>query len=474
MNRRDFLKAGGFSAAMLAFHGCAETVRKGGEINKRPNFLFIYVDDMGWGDVGFNGGRFSETPHIDRLAKEGVVFTSAYTNAPNCAPSRACLMSGQYTPRHGVYTVGSAKRGRSHLRKLVPVENTVMLDPNVVTIAEALKAGGYVCGHFGKWHLGKNKRYEPGRVGDPGSQGFDDVLTTKKSGKKGQPDAHHVGQITDRAIAFMEHSGEQPFFCYVSHNTIHTPLIESPELVAKYEAKAGAGQFGKNAVIAAMIETLDKSVGRLLDKLDDLKIADNTVVFFFSDNGGLWGLSSMGPLRGGKGTLYEGGIRMPLIVRRGGAARATTRCDVPVAGIDFYPTMLDMAGAARPSKQVLDGESIVPLLSGASSVKRKAVFWHFPAYLESNYGYPGYWRTTPAGAVRSGRWKLIEFFEDGRLELYNLEEDIGETNNLAEKMPEKGEELHGLLKDWRKSVNAPVPTEPNPEYNPGAKSAMLK
>lgn len=476
MNRRDFFKTIGLGAAALAIPGCAKRAHRLGETNKRPNFLFIYVDDMGWGDTGFNGNEFCETPNIDRLAKEGVIFTSAYSNAPNCAPSRACLMSGQYTPRHGVYTVGSSERGRSSQRKLIPIKNTVVLRPDIVTIAEALKPAGYVCGHFGKWHLGKDSRSKSAGAGGPGSQGFDEVLTTKKPGKKRDrpADAHHARQITDRAIAFMQNNKDNPFFCYVSHNTIHTPLMEAPALVAKYEAKAGAGQFGKHAVIAAMIETLDKNVGRLLDKLEDLTIADNTVVFFFSDNGGLWRLSSMGPLRGGKGTLYEGGIRVPMIIRQGRTPRAPARCDVPVAGIDFYPTMLDMAGVTKPSAHLLDGQSIVPLLKGAGDLERKAIFWHFPAYLQSNYGYPGRWRTTPAGVVRCGDWKLIEFFEDGRLELYNLKEDVGEKNNLAEKIPEKTKELHDLLKNWRRSVNAPVPTELNPEYNPGAKPATGK
>jgi len=467
--RRDFLKLAGTTAASLLVSRYSAAPAKGATMTTPPSFLFIFIDDMGWGDVGFNGGKFYQTPNIDRLAKQGTVFTSAYANAPNCAPSRACLMSGQYTPRHGVYTVGSSTRGKARRRKLIPIKNKVMLDPNIVTIAEALKPAGYVCGHFGKWHLGRNKNYERGRSGDPASQGFDEVLTTRKPSKKTAPraDAHHTRQITDRAVTFIEKNKDKPFFCYVSHNTIHTPLIEDPRLVAKYKAKPESAQPGKNPVVAAMIETLDTNVGRLVDKLEDLKIADNTVVFFFSDNGGVFGLSSMGPLRAGKGTLYEGGIRVPMAVRWPSRTKPGSVCDVPVIEIDFYPTMLDMAGAAKPSSQVLDGQSLVPLFKGHADLKRQAIFWHFPAYLESNYGYPGTWRTTPAGAVRAGNYKLIEFFEDGRLELYNLKEDIGEKDNLAEKMPERTSQLHKLLKDWRKSVNAPVPTERNPLYNPG-------
>ena len=438
--------------------------------------MFILIDDLGWQSVGFMGSRYYETPNIDKLAGQGVIFTSAYTNAPNCAPTRACLMSGQYTPRHGVYTVGSSARGKAHLRKLIPIPNKVMLDLDIVTIAEALKPAGYACGHFGKWHLGKNKNYKPARPGDPGSQGFDDVFTTQKAKSNAdlKTDAHHTKMITDKAIAFIEKNKDKQFFCYVSHNTIHTPIIEAPDLVAKYQARPESKQAENNPVVAAMIETLDKNVGRMLDRLDDLKIADNTVVFFFSDNGGVLKMSSMGPLRGGKGMLYEGGIRVPMIVRRPGKANAGSVCDVPVIGVDFYPTILEMAGTAKPTGQILDGESVVPLLKGRNTLKRKAIFWHFPAYLQADYGFPGTWRTTPAGAVRQGNWKLIEFFEDGRLELYNLKDDIGERNNLAQQMPQKTKELHGLLKRWRGSVNAPVPAKLNPEYNPNKKNTKRK
>jgi arylsulfatase A-like enzyme len=214
-----------------------------------------------------------------------------------------------------------------------------------------------------------------------------------------------------------------------------------------------------------MIETLDKNVGRLIAKLNELKLADNTIVVFFSDNGGVLNHSSMGPLRGCKGTLYEGGVREPMAVRWPGNVKPGSLCDEPVMAIDFYPTFLELAGAPKPD-QILDGMSIVPLLKGKKKLKRKAIFWHFPAYLQGNYGYPGRWRTTPAGAVRAGNWKLIEYFEDGRLELYNLKKDIGEKDNLAQKNPKKTKKMHRLLKQWRESVKAPVPTKLNPEYKP--------
>lgn len=468
--RRDFLKATALTSAGVLFPSLLHAAAK--PLSKRPpNFLFIFIDDMGWADVGYNHNKFVETPNIDALAASGVVFTNAYSNAPNCAPSRACLMSGGYTPRHGIYTVGRSERGKSHNRKLIPTKNTTWLDPKVVTIAEALKPSGYVCGHFGKWHLGSDKKQVDGISTDPGSQGFDDVLVTQRASKKAKTDAHHVAQITDRAVNFMKNNADKPFFCYVAHNTIHSPLLEEAALIAKYKAKS---QNPPNSpVIAAMIETLDKNVARLLKSLDDLNIADNTVVFFFSDNGGVFGFSDMGPLRGGKGMLYEGGVREPMIVRYPGVTKAGTKCDVPVMGIDFYPTILDVANAPKPSGQILDGKSFLPLLKGRKNLDRKAIFWHFPAYLEGNYGWKHTWRTTPAGAVRAGDWKLIEYFEDGRLELYNLKNDVGEKNNLAEKMPAKTEELHNLLKNWRRSLNAPVPKILNPLYNPNLEPKRL-
>ncbi|MHC4624140.1 MAG: sulfatase [Planctomycetota bacterium] len=460
--RRDFLKAVGAGVAAITLPrmsiGADKSVRK-------PNFVLIFVDDMGYGDVGFNGGKFAETPNIDRIAKEGMIFSNAYVNAPNCAPSRACLMSGQYAPRHGIYTVGSSERGPSRHRKLIPLKNTVLLNSDIITIAEALKPAGYVNGHFGKWHLGKNKKNEQGRLGDPRSQGFDEVLTTRGVARHDIPDPHHTKLITDRAILFMEKNRDKPFFCYVSHNTIHSPWLEDDRLIARYRAKPESKLPEFHPTVGAMIETLDKNVGRLIAKLDELKLADNTIVVFFSDNGGVLNHSSMGPLRGCKGTLYEGGVREPMAVRWPGNVKPGSLCDEPVMAIDFYPTFLELAGAPGPD-QILDGTSIVPLLKGKKRLKRKAIFWHFPAYLEANYGYPGRWRTTPAGAVRARNWKLIEYFEDGRLELYNLKKDIGEKNDLAQKNPKKTKKMHRLLKQWRESVKAPVPTQLNPEYDP--------
>lgn len=466
--RRDFLRTISAGAAALAVHGCGVWQLTSHSPGKKPNFVFILIDDMGWKDLGFMGSKYYETPNIDKLADQGIVFTSAYTNAPNCAPTRACLLSGQYTPRHGVYTVGSSERGKAHLRKLIPIQNKTTLDSRVVTIAEALKPAGYVSASIGKWHLGKDPQHGP--VG----QGFDvEFQRDHKGGHFNHAGEYLTDRLTDKAIDFIERNKHNPFFLYLAHHAVHTPIQAKKETIEKYKNKqASHGQ--DNPTYAAMIESVDQGVGRIMDKLDSLGLTDNTVVFFFSDNGGVVGITSMKPLRGGKGMLYEGGIRVPLIVRWPGRIKPRSICDVPAIGIDFYPTILEMAGAPKPSGQVLDGESIIPLLKGQSTLKRKAIFWHFPAYLQANYGWKGIWRTTPAGAVRQGDWKLIEYFEDGTLELYHLKNDIGEQNNLAQEMPKKTKQLHGLLKNWRKSVNAPVPTKRNPKYNPDAKNKKQK
>ncbi len=444
-----------------------------------PNIVFIYIDDLGWRDVGFMGSRYYETPHVDGLAAQGMVFTNAYANAPNCAPSRASLMTGQYTPRHGIYTVNSAARGPSRLRRIVPPENKTTLDLEAVTLAEALRDAGYATGHFGKWHLG-------GAGHLPTDQGFDVNVAGREYGsppgyfypyanrtnqlgdlQTGGADGEYLtDRLTDEALRFMEdHSEERPFFLYLSHYAVHTPLRAKEEIVERYRTKEGSDGHD-NPVYAAMVASVDESVGRVLAKLDELGLSDNTVVIFYSDNGGYGPATSMAPLRGSKGMLYEGGIREPLVVRWPGHVAPGSSSDTPVIGTDFYPTLLAMAGAGLPVAHELDGVSLLPILTRGGALRERPIFWHFPAYLEADRSVEGPWRTTPAGAVRFGDFKLIEFFEDGRLELYDLARDIGEEHNLANEMPDKTRELHDLLLDWREAVNAPVPTERNPAYDP--------
>jgi len=463
MKRRDFLKAIGLGAASLVLPVRAGSATQSSP-KRKPNFVFIFIDDMGWKDPGFMGSRYYETPNIDKLAGEGVVFTNAYSNAPNCAPTRACLMSGQYTPRHGIYTVGTSERGQSKLRKLIPTPNETNLDSKVVTIPEALRQGGYTSACIGKWHLGSKSPYLPI------DRGFDVAFERNHGGHFSKEGEYLTDRLTDEAIKFIDANKARPFFLYLPHHAVHTPIQAKEQLIEKYKKKEPADAHN-NPTYAAMIESVDQGVGRIMATLDELRLRDNTVVFFFSDNGGYANATSMVPLRGSKGMLYEGGIRVPMIVRWPGVASPGGVCDVPVIGIDFYPTMLEMAGAPQPSGHILDGVSIVPLLRGKGTLNRKAIFWHFPAYLEAYNEKQWPWRTTPAGAIRQGDWKLIEFFEDGKIELYNLKDDLGEKKDLAGTMPDKAEELHRMLIEWRRSVDAPVPAEKNPQYDPDARAA---
>lgn len=360
---------------------------------------------------------------------------------------------------------------------MIPVENQQNLPLEEVTIAAALKKSGYATAMFGKWHLGETAAYHPSR------RGFDQAIVSmgRHFNFSTNPPVNVDGNtyladfLTDQALRFIDQNRARPFFLYLPHFAVHVPHEAKKELISKYEKKQPAGGHF-SPVYAAMIESLDQSVGRILAKLDELQLAGNTIVIFFSDNGGVGGYEAAGlpakgitsnaPLRGGKGMLYEGGIRVPLIVRWSGTVKPGTVCDEPVISLDFYPTFLEIAGASPEPEQKLDGKSLSPLLQSAGKARlgRDAMFWHFPGYLEAGAD-TGRWRTTPAGAVRSGNYKLVEFFEDGHVELYNLKEDIGETRDLVRKMPEKASELHARLKAWRQAIRAPMPT-PNPAYQP--------
>ena len=440
----------------------------------KPNIVFYFIDDLGWTDVSFMGSKYYETPHVDRLAKEGMVFMDAYACAPNCAPSRACLMSGLYGPRHGVFTVGNSDRGQSKFRKLVPINNTTVLADRFETIAEVLQKAGYVTATMGKWHLGK----------DPTTQGFDVNIAGREWGSPSGGGYHspykypnlvnpEKGEyLTDRlgaeASKFIEANQDKPFFLYLTHYTVHTPIQAKEALTAKYEKKAKVGGH-TNAKYAAMIESMDDSIGAVQATLKRLKLDENTIVIFFSDNGGHGGVTSNAPLRGSKGMLYEGGIREPLVIKWPGVTQSGSTCREPVIGVDFYPTLMEAANVNRRKATPLDGRSLMPLLKDASaSLDRPALFWHFPAYLQGYTPRHGAFRTTPAGAVRMGDWKLIEYFEDGALELYNLKNDLGEKTNLAELELGKVKELHAVMLKWRKETKAPVPTEKNPGYDPKA------
>lgn len=456
---------------MAAMHAMPNRLFANNRPKRKPNFVFLFIDDLGWKDVGFMGSQYYETPNIDNLSQQGMHFTNAYANAPNCAPSRACLLSGQYSPRHGVYTVGSSERGRSENRKLIPVPNNTTLSPEVVTLAEALKKAGYVSAHVGKWHLGNDPD------SGPIAQGFDVNIAGNRAGSPasyfspfknpnlndGANGEYLPDRLTDEAIHFIEANRNKPFFLYFAHYSVHTPLKAKETITQKYRQKTPTKDHN-NPTYAAMIESTDQSVGRILQKLDELDLSNDTVVVFFSDNGGYGPATSMAPLRGAKGMMYEGGIRVPMIVRWPENIKPGSICIEPVIGIDFYPTFLDIANVPRDSQHILDGKSMVPLLKQSDTFNRDAIFWHFPAYLGAYRNSNGIWRTTPASAIRQGDFKLVEFFEDSRLELYNLKNDIGEKNNLADTLQKKRDELHKKLLKWREEMNAPVPVQNNPEY----------
>lgn len=447
----------------------------------RPNIVFFFIDDLGWADLGFQGSDYYETPNIDALAAAGMVFTDAYACAPNCAPSRACLLSGKYTPRHGIYTVGDPRRGNHSFRKLEPAENQTVLADEFVTWAEVLGDNGYTLASMGKWHLGA----------DPTTQGFDVNIAGKEWGSPSGGGYHSpykypnleqkeqgeylTDRLTDEAISFIKDNRDEPFFLYLTHYAVHTPIQAKAEVAARYQKKT-PGAHHKNAKYAAMIESVDDSVGRVLSTVEELGMSENTVVVFYSDNGGHMGATSNHPLRGAKGMLYEGGIREPFIFHWPGVTKPGSRCSEPIIGVDLYPTFLEITGSKPEQDYELDGLSLLPLLKDASaSIDREALYWHFPCYLQGT-GDPhgGPFRTTPAGAVRKGDYKLIEWFESGRLELYNLREDLSETRDLSQSKPQILAELHADMKRWRAKVSAPVPSVPNPKYDPTADQKKKK
>jgi uncharacterized sulfatase len=467
VNRRQFLKSVGFGATALALPGCSpgssRFTKTGKNTKPKPNFLFILADDFGWSQLGCYGSGFYETPNIDRLATEGMKFNDAYAACPVCSPTRASIMTGKYPAR--LHLTDFIAGGAFPYEKLKQPEWQKYLPLEEITIAEVLKTAGYATASFGKWHLSIAKKPPESLPYNPDKQGFDEYIVTYKPSSRHDPesDAHNVKMITEKSLGFLEKNKDRPFFLYVTHNTIHGPILGKKKLVEKYKNKPGADLPQNNPVIGAMIEELDNSVGELLKRLDELKIAENTIVVFFGDNGGLERSAKQTPLRSGKANLYEGGIREPLIVRWPGAVEPRSICSEPVISVDFFPTFLEILGLENKAGKSIDGVSLLPLLTQSGTLNRQAVYWHYPHYHSSSIG--------PCGAVRKGDYKLLEWFDEticgagNRFELYNLKQDIGEQNNLAKKMPRKTKELRELLANWRNKVNAQMLT-PNPNYYP--------
>ena len=456
---------------LLLLSFCTGCIRESIQ-NEKPNVVFIMVDDLGWKDLGFMGGDFFETPNIDRLATEGISFNNSYAGAANCAPSRACLMTGQNTPRHGVYTVSPSTRGKSKDRKLIPIKNTDSLQYSVFTIAEMFKQAGYTTGTFGKWHLGK----------DPTLQGFDVNVGGNNRGNPGKngyfspynvgnledgPEGEHLtDRLTTEAIKFLNASKAKPFFLYLPFYSVHTPMLAKKELIEKYKAKTNNPK-NINPTYAAMVETMDTNVGRLLTEIKKLNLDKNTIIVFTSDNGGIRSIATQHPLRAGKGSYYEGGIRVPTIVKWNEHIKPNTTTNEPIVNLDFFPTFKEILNVNLP-EMLLDGESILPILEG-NSLDKRLLFWHFPIYLQSydkqrDDARDPLFRTRPGSILIFENWKLHHYFEDNVFELYDLNTDIGERNNLAESHPEKLKELQALLKQKQEEMNAPIPSDLNPDY----------
>jgi arylsulfatase A len=465
MNRREAILA--ILAGALAETARASVV--GAPKSSTPNFVFILMDDLGWSDLGCYGNRFHETPNIDRLAEEGMKFTDAYAACPVCSPTRASTLTGKYPARLNLTDWIPGRKPQSSEKLLAPQFNQ-HLPLEEVTLAEALARAGYVSASIGKWHLGGEPYY-------PEKQGFALNFRGTAMGSARSyfcvPDEEDAGlcrkgeyltdRLTEEALKFIEANKAKPFFLYLPHYAVHLPLEAKRRMVEKYESKLKGLDAKANPIYAAMIESADEGVGRIVRKLEELGLSEHTVVIFTSDNGGLRyeqkrmeAVTSNAPLRAGKGHLYEGGIREPLIVRWPGVVKPGSTSDVPVTSTDFFPTLLEIAGIEPVGEEGMDGRSLVPLIKQKGTLDRRAIYWHYPHY--SNQG------GEPGGAVRAGDFKLIEFYEDNRLELYDLARDIGERDNLADKMPEKAAALRQMLDDWRKSVGARMPT-PNPNFD---------
>ncbi len=460
-------------------------------MKQNPNIVFILIDDLGWTDLSCYGSTFYETPNIDKLFREGMHFTNAYAACPVCSPTRASILTGKYPANIGLTNfIGGHTKGI-----LIDAPYIDHLPTSEISLARTLNDHGYATWHVGKWHLGGEPFY-------PEKHGFEvniggchrgmphqgyfspwglDTLEDKQDGE------YLTDRLTDEAIHLIEHGGETPFFLNMWYYSVHTPVEAKPQKIEKYKQKAQElgldtkqafveGEFfpcehkrdqrvtrrviQSDPVYAAMIESLDENIGRLVQAIENKGELEETIIFFTSDNGGL--STSEGsptcnfPLSEGKGWMYEGGTREPLIISYPKLIEPSSVCHVPVTSTDFYPTILDVVGIDLIPQQHQDGVSIYPLLKNEDNFERDTIYWHFP-----HYGNQG---GTPGCSVRKGNYKLIEFFEDNRLELYDLENDVGEKNNLSKKYPNITQDLHHQLIEWRESVHAKIP-EPNPDWN---------
>lgn len=472
---------------LLSFYGCPNP-----DVIGKPNIVIILVDDLGWADVGCYGNQYYETPNINHLAATGMKFTNGYAASPVCSPTRASLMTGRYPARLGItdwirarFQGGKRERpieytGGPDKRLLCPA-NPFWMELEEITIAEILKSAGYVTCHIGKWHLGYDEWY-PDRQGFDYNMGgcdygqppsyFDPYVNDRlpqgiPTLKPRQEGEYLSDREADEATNFIENTVQQnkPFFLYMAHYAVHTPIQGKLDLVNYYKTKPVPNDKHYHPEYAAMVHSVDQAVGKILNVLRDLKIQDETIVFFTSDNGGLmlpqgkdggYKWTDNHPLRAGKGFPYEGGIREPFIVKWPGVTEPGSKCDVPVSTIDILPTICAIINQPPPSDIIIDGENIVPLLNGGTRIDRKALFWHFPHYWANQ-------TVSPNSTIRAGDWKLIRWYENNKLELFNLREDFAEQRDLSQDLPEKVGELQIRLDGWLKDINAKIPIE-NPNY----------
>jgi len=491
-SRRAFIKTIGLGAAGMAVSRFCRSVRAAQQ-RRRPNIIFFLVDDMGWMDSTVYGSQYYETPNMERLAERGMVFSDAYAANPLCSPTRASIMTGKYPARLRITTPSGhlpplpdeplmpdkGPPGREVIcprsRRFLPLEE--------YTIAEALRDAGYRTGFVGKWHLGLTPEYWPEKQGfefsfhgapDPGPRSYFSPYGFRAGTiTDGPPGEYITDRLTDEALKFITENSDRPFFLCLWHFGVHGPWGHKEEITRRFRGKKDPRGKQGNPVMASMLYSIDESLGRIMDKLDELKIADDTMIIFFSDNGGnihsdVEGMPPTNnyPLRGGKAMIYEGGTRVPCIIAYPRLVKPRSKCSEVISSIDFYPTILEMAGVKPREGQVIDGESIVPLLKQTDRLKREAIFCHFP---HGNYRF-----NMPGTYVRKGDWKLIRFYETNKYfpnkyELYNLKDDIGETRNLADEMPQKVKELDALIDEFLKDTNALVPV-PNPDFDPMAKA----
>ena len=440
---------------------------------EKPNVILIVADDLGWSDLSYMGSTYYETPNIDKLSKSGMTFYNGYASSANCAPSRASMLTGKYHPFHGIYSVKNSDRGNKKTRKIIPIKTKTKLELEYFILPEMLKSKGYSTGHFGKWHMGP-KGYFPEQMGfdiniggnehgGPGSYFSPYKYPNISNGLK---DEYLTDRLGDEVVKFIEKNKGNNFFAYVPFFSVHTPIQSKSEYEKKYRNKE-SNEYHNREDYAGMIQSLDENIGKILEKIDKLNLSKNTLIIFTSDNGGIKAISNQYPLRAGKGSYYEGGIKVPMIFSWPEKIQAGSTSNERVSNIDFYPTIKKIIGYNKTID--LDGEDLTPIFN-SKALKKRELYFHFPIYLEPynvhlDSGSDPLFRTRPGSVIIKDNWKLHHYYEDNNFELYNLENDISESKNLININKEKKAELLKDLNNWRSKNNAPIPNKLNPFYD---------